>query len=99
MESLAAVVAFLFITALLSGPIALGLSYKKLLSRKARLIRRSIVTMFALWGSMNGVQFTLAHIPLFARLIGVMSIVTSALAFKREFGTNSISAIEEEPSE
>ena len=95
MESLAAVVAFLFITALLSGPIALGLAHKKVLSRKGRLIRRSFVTMFALWGTLNGVQFALANVALFARLIGIMSILTSALAFKREFGSNSVAAIDE----
>jgi hypothetical protein len=99
MESLAAVVAFLFITALLSGPIALTLTYKNVHSRKGRLVRRSFVTMFALWGTMNGIQFTLANIPVFARLIGVMSVVTSGFAFKREFGRNSASDIESEPLE
>ena len=99
MESLAAVVAFLFITALLSGPIALALTHKKVHSRKGRLVRRSFITMFALWGTMNGVQFALANVPVFARLIGVMSVVTSAFAFKREFGRNSISSIEGEPLE
>jgi hypothetical protein len=52
--------------------------------------------MFALWGTMNGVQFALANIPVFARLIGVMSVVTSGFAFKREFGRNSASGTEKE---
>ena len=99
MESLAAIVAFLFITALLSGPIALALAHKKVLSRKARLVRRSFVTMFALWGTLNGVQFALANVPVFPRLIGIMSVVTSAIAFKREFGSNSVSATNETPPE
>ncbi len=99
MKSLAVVVAFLFITALLSGPIALALAHKRVLTRKGRLIRRSFVTMFALWGTMNGVQFTLANIPIFARLIGIMSIATSALALKKEFGRNSFSEVEEKSVE
>ena len=99
MESLAAVVAFLFITALLSGPIALALTHKNVVSRKGRLVRRSFVTMFALWGTLNGVQFALANIPVFPRLIGIMSVITSALAFKREFGRNSYPSQLDEPFE
>ena len=90
MESLAAVVAFLFLTALLSGPIALALTFKKTHGEKTKLVRRAFVTMFALWGSLNGLQFALANIVFFARLIGVMSIVTSLYAFKREFGRKKV---------
>ena len=90
MESLAAVVAFLFLTALFSGPIALALTFKKTHSEKGRLVRRAFVTMFALWGFLNGIQFAVANIVFFARLLGVMSVVTSGYAFKREFGRKKV---------
>ncbi|MCX6430063.1 MAG: hypothetical protein NTX12_03680 [Actinobacteria bacterium] len=100
MESLAALVAFLFITALLSGPIALALTYKVIRTQKGRLVRRSFITMFALWGTLNGVQFALSNIPAFARLIGLMSIITSGFAFKREFvGNKSTTSPDEDVDE
>ena len=44
-----------------------------------------LTTIFALWGFLNGIQFAVANIVFLARLIGVMSVVTSGYAFKREF--------------
>ena len=86
MESLAWIVAFLFLTALISGPIALGLTFLQTTTLKGRRNRRIIITVFGIWGILNGIQFVLASLPVFPRLIGVMSVVTAAFAIKREFG-------------
>lgn len=86
MESLALVVAILFLTALISGPIALGLTYLRPKKLRGRRIKRIIITIFGVWGILNGIQFILASLPIFPRLVGVMSVLTAALALKREFG-------------
>lgn len=86
MESLALVVAILFLTALVSGPTALGLTFLPLTTIRGQRIRRVIVTVFGIWGILNGIQFVLASLPVFPRIIGVMSVVTAAFAIKREFG-------------
>ena len=86
MESLALIVAILFLTALISGPIAIGLTFLHPATLRGRTIRRLFVTIFAIWGILNGIQFVLASVPLFPRLVGLMSVVTSGFAIKREFG-------------
>lgn len=86
MESLAFVVAILFLTALISGPIALGLTFLRTKTMRGRRIKRVIVTIFGIWGVLNGIQFILASLPILPRLVGVMSVLTAAFAIKREFG-------------
>lgn len=86
MESLAFLVAILFLTALISGPIALGLTFLKPATSRGYKIRRVLVTLFAIWGVLNGMQFAIAAVPVFPRLVGVMSVATAVYAAKREFG-------------
>lgn len=86
MESLAFIVAILFLTALISGPMALGLTYLHPNKLRGRRIKRIVITIFGIWGVLNGFQFILASLPIFPRLVGVMSVLTAAYALKREFG-------------
>ena len=86
MESLAWIVAILFLTALVSGPIAIGLTFWKPKTLRGRKVRRLLVTLFSIWGILNGIQFAIAAVPLFPRLVGLMSVVTAVFAIKREFG-------------
>lgn len=85
MESLALIVAILFASALLGGPIALALTFLRLKRKRNRLIKRFGVTLFATWGGLTALQFAIANVPIFPRLIGVAGLVFSILALKREF--------------
>jgi hypothetical protein len=86
MESLAWIVAILFFTALISGPIAIGLTFLVPKTLRGRKVRRLLVSLFSIWGILNGIQFALAAVPTFPRLVGLMSVVTAGFAIKREFG-------------
>lgn len=86
MESLALVVAILFLSAIFCGPIALGLTYLHVRSKNGERLRRIAVGLFALGGSLTSLQFALAAVPLFPRLIGVAGLVISIIAVKKEFG-------------
>ena len=85
MESLALIVAILFVTAILSGPIALGLTYIHAQTARGRKFLRVFISLFGIWGVLNGLQFAIANVPIFPRLIGLMSVITSVFAIKREF--------------
>ena len=89
MESLALVVALLFISALLGGPIALALTYLPLETKKSRLFRRAIVTLFAGWGALTALQFAIANVTVFVRIMGAAGVAVSAFALKREYGTKT----------
>lgn len=86
MESLALLVAFLLLSTLLSGPIALGLTYLRVRSKNGERMRKIAVALFSLWGSMSGVQFALSAFPLFVRLFGGVGVAVSLFAVKKEFG-------------
>jgi hypothetical protein len=86
MRSLTIIVSLLFLTAIFSGPIAWGVSRIHTKTRKGGLIRRSFVTVLGIWGTLNGMQFALAPVPLFPRLVGIFSITTSVMALRNEYG-------------
>jgi len=86
MESLAWIVAILFLTALISGPIAIGLTFWRPQTVRRRKVRRLLVSLFSIWGILNGIQFAFAAVPIFPRLVGLMSVLTAMFAIKREFG-------------
>jgi len=86
MKSLAILVAFLLISSIVSGPLALLLTRVKTNSRNLNVIRKIAVGLLALWGTLCGVQFTLAHAPLVIHLIGIFSAGISLYTVRIEFG-------------
>ena len=96
MESLAIVVAILFLIALLAGPLSIALSsqfVKSRLETKAslaivilNLLRKFVHLILVAFGNLIGVQFLfIAGLPLFPRLVGVFSIVTCYIGLRREY--------------
>ena len=80
MRSLAIIVSLFFLTAIFSGPIALVVARIRPKTKNGTVARRLEVTVLGIWGTLNGSQFALAPVPLFPRLVGIFSIVTSVLA-------------------
>lgn len=90
MESLAALVTILLLSAVLSGPIAYGLTYVRVHSRNGFLAKRLSVTLFALWGAITAMQFAISNLALFPRIMGAAGVVISLLALKREFRARTL---------
>ncbi len=96
MESLAIVVVFLFLIAILAGPLSIALSSDFLKSRLSsqasqgmvilNLIRKAIHLLLVAFGNLIGVQFILiAGLPLFPRVVGLFSIMTCYIGLRREY--------------
>lgn len=96
MESLAVVVAALLLLALVSGPVAILLSMRRIQSwfdSKSSigftilgLFRTAIHLIFVTLGAVVGVQFLLiSGLPLIPRLVGLFSIVTCYIGLRREY--------------
>jgi hypothetical protein len=96
MESLAIVVIFLFLIAILAGPLSIALSSRAVksgLDSQAslgvvilNLIRKAIHLILVAFGNLVGVQFMfIAGLPLLPRLVGLFSVVTCYLALRREY--------------
>jgi hypothetical protein len=95
-ESLAIVVAFLFLIAFLAGPLSIGLSsqfVKTRLETKAsiaivilNLLRKFVHLILVAFGNLIGVQFLFINgLPVFPRLVGLFSIVTCYIGLRREY--------------
>jgi hypothetical protein len=96
MESLAIVVIFLFLIAILAGPISIALSSRAVKSRLdsqaslgvviLNLIRKAIHLILVAFGNLVGVQFMfIAGLPLLPRAVGLFSVVTCYIALRREY--------------
>ncbi|MEI7540097.1 MAG: hypothetical protein WCJ89_01310 [Actinomycetes bacterium] len=86
MESLAVVVAILFLIAIISGPIAIGISRIKTRSFIGLIFKRILHGLFILMGTMVGGQWILIPgLPLFARIVGVGSIYFCYIASRNEY--------------
>lgn len=86
MQSLALLVGFLFLSSLGCGPIAYWLTRIHPRSHRRDMYKKALIAILTMWGSMTGINFALAHVPIFVRLIGIFSIAISLLAVKEEFG-------------
>jgi hypothetical protein len=95
-ESLAIVVIFLFLIALLAGPLSIALSSRFVKSRfesKASLgfvllniLRKALHLLLVAFGNLIGVQFLLiTGLPLIPRVIGLFSIATCYIGLRREY--------------
>ena len=96
MESLAILVIFLFLIAILAGPISIALSSRAVKSRLdsqaslgvvvLNLIRKAIHLILVAFGNLVGVQFMfIAGLPLLPRAVGLFSVVTCYIALRREY--------------
>jgi hypothetical protein len=85
MESLALLVVTLMLMALLSGPVAIGLSAIKSDSAVTNIIRRIFHAPFVLISLWVGVFFCNPEMPLVANLIGLYAIVMGYIALRREY--------------
>ena len=96
MESLAIVIIFLFLTALLAGPLSIALSSRIVKSRLEgktsfgsvllNILRKILHLLLIAFGNLVGVQFLLiTGLPFFPRMIGLFSIVTCYIGLRREY--------------
>ena len=96
MESLAIVVIFLFLIAILAGPISIALSSRAVKSRLdsqaslgvviLNLIRKAIHLILVSFVNLVVVQFMfIAGLPLLPRAVGLFSVVTCYVALRREY--------------
>ena len=85
MESLALFVGILLLVLILSGPIAIGLTFIKTSKRSTNTLRRLFICQFSAIGIGLGVMLLLQGIAIGAKLIAISAIAASAYALKREF--------------
>ena len=92
MESLALVVSILLLICLLSGPIGFFLTSRLITSATthpiASLLRRTVVIINGLFGSVVSCFFLFGRIPLMLKVISSVSLALNIWAVDREFGGN-----------
>jgi hypothetical protein len=95
-ESLAIVVATLFLIALLAGPLSILLSSRFIHSRLSgkssiwitilNALRKVIHLLFVAFGTLVGVQFLfISGLPLVPRAVGLFSVMTCYIGLRREY--------------
>ena len=85
MESLALLVIIIFLVLILSGPLAIGLTFIKTTKRLTNTLRRVFICQFSAIGIGLGVMLLLQGIAIGAKLMALFAIAASAYALKREF--------------
>ncbi|MFM2144545.1 MAG: hypothetical protein RI899_333 [Actinomycetota bacterium] len=85
MESLALVVGIILLTMILSGPIAIGLTFVRSTNPVFNIIRRVLIVILSALGIGLGIVLILEGVALGAKLFAIFAIVTGAYAVKREF--------------
>ena len=85
MESLALFVGVLLLILILSGPLAIGLTYVKTTKKSMNTLRRVFICQFSAIGIGLGVILLLQGIAIGAKLMALFAIAASAYALKREF--------------
>ena len=90
MESLAALVAFLFLITIFSGPFCLLLASKRVKKWSSNwiavfIIRRAVVVALGVVGAYVATNFLFAEGLSVGRLIGFFGAITIIIAMKREF--------------
>ena len=86
MESLAFLVGVILLTMILSGPIAIGLTFIQSANSTLNIIRRIIIALLCALGMGLGIGLILEGVAIGAKLFALFAIVASAYALKREFG-------------
>ena len=85
MESLALVVGIILLTMILSGPIAIGLTFIKINNPLISTIRRIVVCLLSALGIGLGVMLIFEGVAIGAKLFALFAIAAGAYALKREF--------------
>jgi len=90
MESLAALVAVLFLITVFSGPVCLLLATKKIKVWSSKwvlvfLLRRFLVVSLGIIGAFVATNFLFANGLSVGRLVGLFGAITIIIAMKREF--------------
>jgi hypothetical protein len=85
MESLALVVGIILLTMILSGPIAIGLTFVRSANPVLNIIRRVLIVILSALGIGLGIVLILEGVALGAKLFAIFAIVAGAYAVKREF--------------
>ena len=85
MESLALLVTIIFVVLILSGPLAIALTFVKTTKRWANILKRIFICQFSAIGIGLGVMLLLQGIPVGTKLLALSAIAVSAYALRREF--------------
>ncbi len=96
MESLAIIVVVLFLIAFVAGPLSIALSSQFIQMRLGsktsigivllNLLRKAMHLILVTLGTLVGMQFLLiTGLPIFPRLIGLLSITTCYIGLRREY--------------
>lgn len=85
MESLALLVGIILLTMILSGPIAIGLTFIRISNPVVRTIRRIFVLLFSGLGIALGAMLIIENVALGAKVFALIAILVCAYALKREF--------------
>lgn len=85
MESLALLVGIILLTMILSGPIAIGLTFIRSANPTLNIIRRIIIALLCALGMGLGIGLILEGVAIGAKLFALFAIVAGAYAVKREF--------------
>ena len=90
MESLALMVFVLLAIIILSGPIAIGLTSKRVKGLCAKrvvlsIFRRTFVTLTASIGLLLSINLIFINLPLWTKLLGLLVITCNLYGFKREY--------------
>jgi hypothetical protein len=85
MESLALFVGILLLILILSGPIAIGLTFVNANRRSTKTLNRIFVCLLSAIGIGLGVILLFQGVAIGAKLMALSAIATSAYALKREF--------------
>lgn len=85
MESLAILVAIIFIIALLGGPIATALTYIPGKTLPAKIFRRILILIITFLSTIVCTQLIFSDIPIVGKAVGIFGLVTNYFAIRREF--------------
>jgi hypothetical protein len=84
-ESLALLVGIILLMMILSGPIAIGLTFIRISNPVVRTIRRVFVLLFSAIGIALGAMLIIDDVALGAKVFALVAILACAYALKREF--------------
>ena len=85
MESLAIIVAIIFMIALLGGPISYVLTYIPGETLLAKIFRRIPILIITFMSMIVCTQLIFAAIPIMGKTVGIFGLVTDYFAIRREF--------------
>ena len=85
MESLALVVGIILLTMILTGPIAIGLTFLRVSNPILNMTRRIVLCLFSALGIGLGLMLIFEGVAIGAKLFALFAIGSGAYALKREF--------------